>query len=203
MSASKPLRDPWTMSYLRPGYTYSLKKLVDALRYFPIQIYHEIASFLEKNPSFCSRFDEFFCMNAFCLIQKGQYTMMQDATLEVYRENVKFQVEDREMAVANAEQKIRTMTSTNDYAQLLAIYANEGAEGLIRLSHFFEEQKAEAEADAEAEAEVADSGEVTQQFREKKLKSFVAFHGIIPPKSTKLVRFIIPAVDAVKPKPCD
>jgi hypothetical protein len=193
------------MSCLRPGYTYSLQKMVDALRSFPIQIYHEIASFLEKNPSFCSRFDEFFCMNAFCLIQMGQYSMRQDDTLEVYRENVKFQVENREMAEAIAVQKIRSITSTNDYGQLLAISANEGAGGLSKLSHFFEEQKAEADADAdaEAEAEVADSGEVTQQFREKKLKSFVAFHGIIPPKSTKLVRFIIPAVDAVKPKPCD
>ena len=147
-------------------------------------------------------------MNAFFLIQMGQYTMMQDDTLEVYRENVKFQVENREMAEAIAVQKIRSITSTNDYGQLLAISENEGAEGLTRLSHFFEEQKAEADADAE----VAHSWEVTQQLREKKLKSFFDFNGIIPPKSTKPVRFIIPAVnavnavdavDAVKPKPCD
>jgi hypothetical protein len=185
-----------------------LMKALSSLQDVPnVDLYKQIADFLNENPTYFYSVVDFFCSHASISFRNSKFrTAMSSSCLEpsscifemvtailneIFSISARVRVQS-ELRELNFKSIIRECLKNDAFLSQLETHFFAIQEEQM---HYQEQQKQQELQDQEEQQRLKD-------FREKKQKKRKAFHGIIPKKSDGPFRIpAVEAVEAVKPKP--
>jgi hypothetical protein len=182
---------------LEPPNAVEFEELMKALRSLQdvpnVDLYKQIADFLNENPVYHYSVVDFFCSHASISIRNSEFRKAmsltcQDPSSRLFEMVTTIHMEISSIIALDSVQK--KLKKLNFEAIIRECLKNDAFLSQLE-THFFAIQQEQQEQ------------QILKDFREKKQKNFVAFGRIILKKSERPVPFIIPAVDAVKPEPYD
>jgi hypothetical protein len=191
---------------LEPPNAVEFEELMKALRSLQdvpnVDLYKQIADFLNENPVYHYSVVDFFCSHASISIRNSEFRKAmsltcQDPSSRLFEMVTTIHMEISSIIALDSVQK--KLKKLNFEAIIRECLKNDAFLSQLE-THFFAIQQEQQEQQKQQDEK---EQQILKDFREKKQKNFVAFGRIILKKSERPVPFIIPAVDAVKPEPYD